>query len=166
MRDLSGRVDGIATIVLSMLLSLSTASFLPATAGELIMFDSKSCTICRRFEADIGDRYADSKSAETFPLLDAERQHRSRSDFEVLAVNLDAEPEALHAFLDRVPVTFPVLLDPERRTTERFAVDGVPYGSLIDRSGRVRHRQPGYRPGSDDRLRRMISKLVEEAPSG
>jgi hypothetical protein len=40
-----------------------------AGAGELVMFDSKSCTICQRFNAEIGDAgYEASGSARVFPL--------------------------------------------------------------------------------------------------
>ena len=36
--------------------------------GELIMFDSKACTVCRKFEAEVGDDYLDSTAARVFPL--------------------------------------------------------------------------------------------------
>jgi thioredoxin-related protein len=57
------------TAILAVILSGSVAAAGTASAGELVMFDSKSCTICRRFNAEIGDAgYAASNSAHTFPL--------------------------------------------------------------------------------------------------
>ena len=37
--------------------------------GELVMFDSKACTVCRKFNAEIGNQgYAARKNAQVFPL--------------------------------------------------------------------------------------------------
>ncbi len=48
--------------------------------GELVMFDSKACTVCRKFEAEIGDDYLASEAAGIFPLRRI-NIHRGTVDF-------------------------------------------------------------------------------------
>ena len=59
-------------------------------------------------------------------------------DFELLAVSEDEQGKApVLAFLEQVPVSFPVLLDPERQIGTRYGVWGYPETFVVDREGRI-----------------------------
>ncbi len=62
--------------------------------------------------------------------------------FRVLAVNIGEQPEAVRRFLERIPVNFDILLDPESRAVRDWKVYAYPSNYLIDREGRIRY---GYR---------------------
>ena len=67
-------------------------------------------------------------------------------NFELLAVSEDdGGPDLVRAFLREVPVTFPVLLDPERQVGARYGVWGYPETFVIDRDGRIVERVIGPR---------------------
>ncbi len=62
----------LSSYVVIMLAAIMCAGAGPAFSGgkgELVMFDSRACTVCKKFNADIGDDgYAAGKSAGVFPL--------------------------------------------------------------------------------------------------
>lgn len=80
------------------------------------------------------------------------------SGFHVLGVNADDEKTAtIETFLERVPVSFPILLDPGLTVSDLYRVRGLPMTFLIDREGVVRAVQAGYL--SDGQLDRYLSEL-------
>lgn len=71
------------------------------------------------------------------PALDAVyRAHRDRG-FTVLALNMGEPDEAVRRAAEQLGVSFPVLLDGLRITTDRYRVIGVPTSFLIDAEGRL-----------------------------
>ena len=54
----------------------------------------------------------------------------------VLAVS-DEKRETVEGFLTKQSYTFPVLLDPDRKTNTAFYVEGIPKSFLFDRQGRL-----------------------------
>ncbi len=55
--------------------------------------------------------------------------------FTVLAINASESPEAVRAFVDRMGLTFPVVLDPRAVIQRQFLVDSFPTSLLIDPGG-------------------------------
>jgi thiol-disulfide isomerase/thioredoxin len=86
----------------------------------------------------------------------------SRSDFEIVAVNLDEELKDAKKFLDAHPVTYPVVLDPAGDVPKAFGLIGMPTSYLIDRNGVVRLRNQSFKPQDIDTLRTEIGKLAKE----
>ena len=64
--------------------------------------------------------------------------------------------------LDKIPVTFPVLFDPQNSTSETYGVDAMPTTVLIDRNGVVRHHHRGYKDGYMDKYEEQVKALVLE----
>jgi peroxiredoxin len=66
-------------------------------------------------------------------------------DFEVLAVSQDEDASLVAPLVQKLAVSFPVLVDPERQVGERFGVWGYPESFVIDRNGYVVERVIGPR---------------------
>jgi peroxiredoxin len=96
-------------------------------------------------------------------LVDLYRKHKAKG-FVVLAVSLDG-PESL-ADVNRVvhdkDMIFPVLLDQETTVVSRFnPKKEMPFAVLIDRSGKIIHKKPGYQPGDEKTLAEEVEKALQ-----
>lgn len=96
-------------------------------------------------------------------LVDLYRAHKDKG-FVVLAVSLDG-PESL-ADVNRVvhdkDMIFPVLLDQETTVVSRFnPKKEMPFAVLIDRSGKIIHKKPGYQPGDEKTLAEEVEKALK-----
>ena len=99
--------------------------------------------------------------ATALPLLDALRKEFPSESFQVLAVNVDRNPEDARRFLARRPIGYPSVSDPEGSLPGRFGVETMPTSFLIDRDGTIRYVHRGFRKSDVDALRNEISALVE-----
>ena len=96
----------------------------------------------------------------SFPQLQVLHEEFGSLGFEVLAVNVDEfEPDALQ-FLEKIPVTYPVVRDASGATSAAYGVLGMPTGYLIDRQGIVRKVHQGFRKSDGEKLRREIVELL------
>jgi len=62
---------------------------------------------------------------------------REVDDLVVLAVNVDAEREALERFAARVALPKRVVLDPEGQIADRFAIPALPWQVLVGPDGKI-----------------------------
>jgi peroxiredoxin len=92
-----------------------------------------------------------------------ERLYRSLQPegFELLAISV-GEPEAVvREFRDRLGVTFPVLLDADKRVANEWQTFVYPASLLVDRNGVILERYVGPREWDSDayvaRLRRLLA---------
>lgn len=94
-----------------------------------------------------------------------ERLHRTLagSGFELVAVSVDDVPDPVAAFRARYGLSFPILLDPERRVSGAYQTHHFPESFLIDAEGRVVERYIGPRdwdaPAYAERIRRLLPVL-------
>jgi peroxiredoxin len=81
-------------------------------------------------------------------------------DFELIAISVDDDRQAVEEFTSRVGLTFPVLLDPEKRVSDAYQSYRFPESYLIDREGVLIARYIGPRqwdaPAYVDRIRRLL----------
>ncbi|HKK55621.1 TlpA disulfide reductase family protein [Marinobacter sp.] len=96
------------------------------------------------------------------PLMDDLYEQYKDLGFTVLAVNVDANREEAHRFLNSVPVSFPILYDPESRVSELYRVQAMPTTIMIDRNGTARFIHYGYKPGYEDDYEQQIRQLLRE----
>jgi len=96
------------------------------------------------------------------PLMDDIYQQYKDLGFTVLAVNVDENRDEAHRFLDKVPVTYPILYDPESQVSEQYNVQAMPTTVMIDRNGNARFVHYGYKPGHEDDYEQQIRQLVRE----
>ena len=97
----------------------------------------------------------------SFPQLEQLRQELGERGFEVLAVNVDEFEADARAFLEELPVTYPVVRDGSGQAPARFGILGMPTGFLLDRDGVVRAVHQGFRRGDGEKLRGEIIDLLE-----
>lgn len=79
-----------------------------------------------------------------------------------LAVNVDDDQRAAVEFALRHPVSFPVLLDPDKAVARAWQVDNLPLLLLVDRGGVVRHVHRDYRSGDEKSWVPRIRTLLDE----
>ena len=98
----------------------------------------------------------------SFPQLQEIRDDLGQRGFEVLAISVDEQASDARAFLEEMPVTYPVVHDGKGVTPAAYGVLGMPTGYLIDREGVVRDIHQGYRKTDGEKLREKIITLLGE----
>ena len=83
---------------------------------------------------------------QSFPWMEAMKASYGVQGLTVVAVNLDQHKADAERFLARFHPTFDVRFDPRGEAAERFKVQGMPTGVIIDRQGVVRFTHIGFRP--------------------
>ena len=58
--------------------------------------------------------------------------------FIILGVNAGDEPAAIHAFMDKVPVEFPIVMDAEGVSLKAWRAFVFPTSYVVDKQGRLR----------------------------
>ena len=94
------------------------------------------------------------------PVVDSFRKEFGADEFAVLAVNVDSDPKKALIFLERRPVGYPSVSDPEGKLPKQFGVETMPTSFLIDRKGVIRAVHRGFKKSDEDELRSTIRKLV------
>jgi peroxiredoxin len=84
------------------------------------------------------------------------------SGFVVLAVNIDEDPRKAAGLAKQMGMTFPVLLDTEKKVSRLYDLSTMPSTVLIDRDGRVRYVHRGYRDGYEETYDKQIRDLLRE----
>ena len=97
--------------------------------GEVVMlnFWASWCGPCRQEMPLMDDLYAQYKDL----------------GFTILAVNVDENRDEAHRFLDKVPVSYPILYDPQSDVSEQYEVQAMPTTVMIDRDGNARFLHHG-----------------------
>jgi peroxiredoxin len=78
----------------------------------------------------------------------------------VIGVNVDENRDDAQAFLKKVPVNFTVASDTEGQCPNRFNVQAMPSSYLIDRQGKIRRVQLGFRSGEAEAVRKEVESLL------
>jgi peroxiredoxin len=81
-------------------------------------------------------------------------------DFEVLAVNVDSDPEDGIDFLLDAPVDFVVLSDPAGGTPALYGVKGMPTSYLVDQQGNIVMKHEGFKRRDVDMIEARILALA------
>ncbi len=99
----------------------------------------------------------------SLPQLDKLRTEFPSRKFQILAVNVDREPDKARAFLKKRPVGYASAMDPAGRIPKSFELETMPTSFLIDDRGVVRLVHEGFRSGDIDGLRSHIEMLLGHA---
>lgn len=102
----------------------------------------------------------------SMPLLDALRNRlvAAGADFEVLAINVDSDPEDGREFLLDSPVQYVVLSDPKGQTPKLYQVKGMPTSFLLDAEGTIRLVHQGFKASDIDMIESEVQKLLDGMP--
>jgi hypothetical protein len=84
------------------------------------------------------------------------------ADFRIMSINFREGAALVQAFMHRVAVDFPVLLDEDGRTSRDWRVFAFPSSFLMDRAGRVRYSVNSAIAWDEPEAVRVIDSLVAE----
>ena len=96
------------------------------------------------------------------PLLDQIYGRYQRLGFTLLGVNVEQDSRLADRFLDDVPVSFPILLDPTEEVGRLYQVPAMPTTVIVDRRGIVRFIHYGYRAGDEAIVQDEVRRLIRE----
>ena len=101
---------------------------------------------------------------EEMPAIERLRTKLKGRPFEVLAVNYGESEERVSAFVTKLNLSMPILLDPYKNSVEAWKVRGLPMTFLVDVNGKVRYWSFGERDWSEGEGFRLVEKMMAEAP--
>jgi peroxiredoxin len=99
-----------------------------------------------------------SSCKEEMPALDALYRAYGGKGLAVLAINVGQKRDAVRQFLGTLRVSYPILLDPDRRVASAYEATGVPRTFILDRSGAIRYKIVGEVP--EETLKKFLQSLL------
>lgn len=96
----------------------------------------------------------------SMPKLDRLRSELKGKGFEVIAVNLDDDPEKGRVFLAKHRVNYPVVQATDDTITDLYQIYGLPTSYLVDRQGVLRYVHQGFREGDLSKIRHEVEQLL------
>ena len=99
---------------------------------------------------------------QSMPFLDQINTELKAKNFEVIAINLDETKEDAEQFLKNHKVNFTVAMNPDNQCPNSYGVLAMPSSYLIDKQGKIRFIQLGFRTEEKAELRAKIEKLLAE----
>jgi peroxiredoxin len=99
---------------------------------------------------------------EEMPSMDSlYRKFRSSNRFEMLAVSLDRQGEAVvKPFVNKYGFSYPILLDEENRTVENYGVVSIPSTFILSPEGEIIEKIFGSRDWSRDEVFLFFDELL------
>jgi peroxiredoxin len=91
---------------------------------------------------------------EEMPVLDKLFQQYKNRGFKVYAINVGQGLDAARAYVSKVKITYPVLLDTDGKTAKSYGVLGLPRTFFIDRKGNIKYKLLGEASG--ETLRKLV----------
>lgn len=100
------------------------------------------------------------------PLLNALRNKlvEQGEAFEIVAVNVDKDPEDGIDFLLDEPVQYVAVSDPQGLTPSSFEVKAMPTAFLLDATGTIRLIHEGFRSTDIELIEAEVTRLLAELP--
>lgn len=83
-------------------------------------------------------------------------------DFELLGINLDEDQSKAIHLAKKLDVNFPVLFDENKDVSKSFDIKAMPTTIIIDRAGKIRHVNRGFKKGYIERYHRQVQALRKE----
>ena len=102
---------------------------------------------------------------EEMPSLQALARQRGTDAMIVLTVNYRESKPEIRRFVERVPLTLPVLLDRDGTVTKAWTPRVFPTTVSIDRHGRPRHQIVGAVDWTGDEARQWVQELLASSRS-
>lgn len=119
--------------------------------GKVVMlqFTASWCGVCRKemphIEADIWRKYKDNKN------------------FALYGIDLDEPVEKVKEFAKQIPVTYPLLLDPQGGIFYQFAEKGagVTRNVIVDQTGKIVFMTRLYKEEEFEQMKGVIAELLK-----
>jgi thiol-disulfide isomerase/thioredoxin len=98
---------------------------------------------------------------QSLPLYEALYQSLPAGHFQILAVNLDEATSDAERFLERHPVSYPVLLDPSGNSARAWSVRVMPSSYLVGADGRLAKIYTGFEASHIGNIENDIKTLLD-----
>ena len=99
------------------------------------------------------------------PSMERLRLKMAGRPIEIVAVASAEGPDDAKAFLSKMKLGFPVLLDPDGSNTRRWKVFALPTSFLLDAEGRVRYVLTGPTEWDEGEALQVLESLLAELPA-
>jgi cytochrome c biogenesis protein CcmG/thiol:disulfide interchange protein DsbE len=99
---------------------------------------------------------------EAMPELDAMARDLGPRGLDVFGISIDEDRAQLAQFLEKAPVSFPILWDKGAERVQRFEVSYMPVTLIVDRSGVIRYVHQGWDASRPRIERREVEALLSE----
>lgn len=103
---------------------------LPDLEGKVVLLDfwASWCAPCKK----------------SFPAMDELYKELKDQGFVILAVSVDSTAKAYEKFVSKSEVTFPLMLDAQKKLVEAAEIEVMPTSLMIDKSGVIRSIHKGF----------------------
>jgi thiol-disulfide isomerase/thioredoxin len=98
----------------------------------------------------------------SLPAYDRMRREIGTEEFEIIAINVDEDTEDGLEFLQKHPVGYPVLADPEGQIGIPYGIRSLPRSFLLDRDGQIIATYKSFKAGDEIELKQEITGLLEQ----
>jgi thiol-disulfide isomerase/thioredoxin len=102
---------------------------------------------------------------QTMPLVDAVVREFAGQQVELIAVNLEEQPEQIKSMLERHKLKIAVALDRDGVVAAKYTVTAIPQTVIIDREGKVARLFVGGGQNTADSLRKALQELSSGKPA-
>lgn len=101
---------------------------------------------------------------EEMPALQGLKESFAARPFEILAINMAEDQEAIDTFLERTgfSFSFPLILDPGGVIADQYQVSSLPATMLVDRAGRFAFGGVGAREWNSPEVQEEILPLFDD----
>lgn len=96
------------------------------------------------------------------PLLDSIYKQYKDLGFVLLGVNVEPNSKAANKWLEKTPVSYPILYDTHSTVSRLYRVQGMPTTVILGRKGNIRFVHQGYVPGDENAYLNSIRALLME----
>ncbi len=101
---------------------------------------------------------------EELPVLDGLYKKYKDKGLVIIGVGLDHDSDRLAKFLRALPVSFPVVHDPQGAVANKYEPPKMPSSYLIDKRGLIRHVHAGFKASDKAQFDKELSALLSEKP--
>jgi len=118
--------------------------------GKVVLIDiwASWCTPCRK----------------EMPFLIELYSEFDRSNFEIIAINIDDKISNAKSFLSQLKYQpmFPIVMDPKKEIPELYRIKAMPTTILIDKTGKIRYWHNGFKKSHKRKYREELKILLSE----
>ena len=100
------------------------------------------------------------------PSMERLRVKMKGQPLEIVALASAEGPDDVKAFLSKMQLGFPILLDADGSNTQRWKVFALPTSFLLDREGRVRYVLTGPTEWDEGEALKIIETMLAESSGG
>jgi peroxiredoxin len=96
------------------------------------------------------------------PLLDAMSQRYSAAGFVLLGIDVEEDNTDAKKIVKDLKISYPILFDTENKVSKLYSVETMPTTVMVDKKGKIRFINHGYKPGDENKYRDQIRELIKE----